>query len=90
MNRQGRISGGQLLLLLFLSRAFTLVAYSPRVRAGGGSITLLTTLLSGVVQWGVLAAGLFFCRRSSGLSPLAAPGTGFFRLQSGFLFPERK
>ena len=84
MNRQGRISGGQLLLLLFLSRAFTLVAYSPRVRAGGGSITLLTTLLSGVLQWGVLAAGLFFCRRSSGLSPLAAPGTGFFRLQSGF------
>ena len=83
MDGRDKISVSQLLILLTLSRFFSLVAYSPQALEGGRNITILTTLVSGVVQYLALMLGIFFCRRSTGLSPLMAPGGAFFRVQSG-------
>lgn len=83
MEETNKISVSQLFILLFLSRAFSLVAYSPAGKGGGGDLTLITTALSGAVQLLALAAGLYLCRRGTGVSPLITPGSGFFRLQSG-------
>jgi len=80
MEGSGKISVSQLFLLLFLSRAFSLVAYSPAGQEG--TLTIVTTLLSGLVQAAALAAGLYFCRRRTGVSPFIAPGSGFYRLQN--------
>ena len=83
MDGRDKISVSQLLILLTLSRFFSLVAYSPQALEGGRNITILTTLVSGVFQYLALMLGIFFCRRSTGLSPLMAPGGAFFRVQSG-------
>lgn len=83
MEETSKISVSQLFLLLFLSRSFSLAAYSPAIQGGGERITLLTTLLSGLVQYLFLLAGLFLCRRRAGDSPLSAPGKGFYRVQNG-------
>ncbi len=83
MEESNKISTSQLFLLLFLSRAFSLVAYSPAVQGGGERVTLFTTLLSGLLQYLLLAAGLFLCRRRAGNSPLLVPGSGLYRFQSG-------
>jgi hypothetical protein len=82
MDEKNKISVSQLLILLTLSRFFSLVAYSPQAQKGGENITLLTTLASGVLQYLALMAGLKLSRRGTGLSPLLAPGGAFFRFQS--------
>lgn len=82
MEETNKISVSQLFLLLFLSRAFSLVAYSPAGQGEGGRLTLITTLLSGLVQAAALAVGLRFCCRGTGVSPFIAPGSGFYRLQN--------
>lgn len=80
MEETGKISVSQLLLLLFLSRFFSVAAYTP---AGQGTeVTLITTLLSGLVQLAALWLGLAFCRRRTGVSPFLAPGGWFYRLQN--------
>lgn len=83
MEDTSKISVSQLFLLLFLSRSFSLAAYSPAMQGGGERVTLFTTLLSGLVQYLFLLAGLFLCRRRAGDSPLFAPGSGLYRVQSG-------
>lgn len=83
MEDTNKISVSQLFILLFLSRAFSLIAYSPAARGGGERITLLTTLLSGLLQFLLLAAGFSLCQRESGASPLLVPGSRFYRFQSG-------
>jgi len=82
MEESNKISVSQLFLLLFLSRAFSLVAYSPAGQGEGERLTIVTTLLSGLVQAAALAVGLRLCRRGTGVSPFIAPGSGFYRLQS--------
>lgn len=82
MEGSNKISVSQLFILLFLSRAFSLVAYSPAGQGEGGKLTLITTALSGLVQFLALAAGLFLCRRRGGASPFILPESGFYRLQS--------
>ena len=81
MEESCKISVSQLFLLLFLSRGFSVIAFSPSIQGGGERITLITTLLSGVVQYLALTAGLALCRRGTGSSPLIAPGTVFYRVQ---------
>lgn len=81
MEESGKISASQLFLLLLLSHGFSL---GTRPSAGNEETTLLTILLSGLIQAAVLAAGLFFCRRKTGASPFLAPGSGFYRLQNLF------
>lgn len=81
MEESCKISVSQLFLLLFLSRGFSVIAFSPSIQGGGERITLITTLLSGIVQYLALTAGLAFCRRGTGSSPLIAPGTVFYRVQ---------
>lgn len=80
MEETDKISLSQLFVLLLLSRSFSLVCRSPI--GEGERITLLTTLLSGVIQAVILAAGLFFCRRKTGVSPFLTPGSGFYRIQN--------
>lgn len=81
MGESGKISVSQLFLLLFLSRAFSLVAYSPAIQGDGRRITLITTLLAGGLRYLALMAGIRLCRRRAGVSPLIAPGTLFYRVQ---------
>lgn len=83
MEGSGKISVSQLFLLLFLSRAFSLVAYSPSFQGGGEKITLITTLLSGGLQALLLVAGVFLCRRRTGNSPLIVPTGGPYRVLGG-------
>ena len=83
MEESSKISASQLFLLLFLSRAFSLAAYSPAVQGDGERITLFTTLLSGLLQYLLLTAGLFLCKRRAGFSPLLVPESSLYRLQSG-------
>lgn len=83
MEESNKISLSQLFLLLFLSRFFSVAAYSPSVQGGGDRITLFTTLLSGILQFLLLLMGLALCRRGTGNSPLLVPGSLLYRLQSG-------
>ncbi len=76
MEESCKISVSQLFLLLFLSRTFSLVAYSPSIQGGGERITLITTLLSGVLQGLALVAGVALCRRRTGSSPHRRPLPG--------------
>lgn len=80
MEEADKISLSQLFLLLLLSRGFSLVCRSPM--GEGERATLLTILLSGLIQAAVLTAGLFFCRRKTGVSPFLGPGSGFYRVQN--------
>lgn len=79
MEKTDKISLSQLFLLLLLSHGFSLAFRGPAAEEG---TTLLTILLSGLLQAALLAAGLFFCRRKTGVSPFLAPGSGFYRLQN--------
>lgn len=83
MGESHKISVSQLFLLLFLSRSFSLVAYSPAAQVGGEKITLLTTVLSGLLQYLLLMAGLVLCRRKTGSSPFLVPESLFYRVQAG-------
>ncbi len=82
MEESCKISVSQLFLLLFLSRTFSLVAYSPSIQGGGERITLITTLLSGVLQGLALVAGVALCRRT-GSSPLIVPTGGLYQVLGG-------
>ena len=44
MEESCKISVSQLFLLLFLSRGFSVIAFSPSIQGGGERITLITTL----------------------------------------------
>ena len=83
MEESCKISVSQLFLLLFLSRTFSLVAYSPSIQGGGERITLITTLLSGVLQGLALVAGVALCRRRTGSSPLIVPTGGLYQVLGG-------
>lgn len=83
MEETEKISASQLFLLLLLSHGFSLVCRSPM--GEGGRMPLFAILLSGAIQAALLLAGLWLCRRRTGVSPLLAPGSGFYRVQS-FLY----
>lgn len=82
MEDVNKISVSQLFILLFLSRMFSLLAYSPSIQGGGERITILTTILSGLLQYLLLMAGLVLSRRKTGTSPLILPENGLYRFQS--------
>ena len=69
MDGRDKISVSQLLILLTLSRFFSLVAYSPQALEGGRNITILTTLVSGVVQYLALMLGIFSAAGARGSPP---------------------
>lgn len=82
MEQTDKISASQLFLLLLLSHGFSLACRSPM--GEGGRMTLFAILLSGLLQAAVLLAGLYFCRRKTGLSPFSAQGSGLYRVQNLF------
>lgn len=67
----GKVSLGQLMVLLCLSRMFTVMTYTPEAQpVTYGGVSLLSTLLSGVLQMGVLTLGIRLSKSPTGVSPM--------------------
>lgn len=70
MEDTGKISLGQLMTLMLLSRMFTAVTYTPEGQEMLGGLSLVGTFVSGVVQVAVLTVGIRLSRSATGVSPM--------------------
>lgn len=71
MEETNKISLTQLMILLALSRMFTIVTYTPSGNGlASGSVSLIATLLSGVLQAAALTLGIRLSRADAGVSPM--------------------
>ena len=75
MEKKVKISPFQLTVLLTLSRMFSVMAYAPEAAAlPQGKVSLLTTLLSALAQYGVVMVAASWCTGPKGVSPLFLSG----------------
>lgn len=78
-NKAYRISSAQLIIVLFLSRFFTLMTYQPTQQAVGGSTVLLTIPLSALAAVAVMLPFLWLYQKAQ-----ADPLTCAFRVSQSY------
>ena len=77
MEKRVKISPFQLTLVLLLSRLFTVISHSPtHSPLPQGTVSVLTTVLSAVVQYALVLLAAFWCTGDHGVSPLFLTGRG--------------
>ena len=77
MEKKVKISPFQLTILLVLSRMFTVISYSStNSPLTHGTVSVLTTIISAVIQYAFVILAAFLCTGDQGVSPLFLTGRG--------------